>query len=75
MEDMIMSFEKTNAPGLVKDPKKGLVINTNVGEYENILAARKKKSCDEELKMAVKELQNQMIEVKKAVAKLLNKYD
>lgn len=35
-------FVDTNIQGLKKDPKTGVIINTNAGQYELILAQRKK---------------------------------
>lgn len=35
-------MKKTNIPNLVKDENSNLIINTNIGEYEKILATRKR---------------------------------
>lgn len=36
-------YAKTESPGYVKDLSSGVVLNTNVGEYELIKAARRQR--------------------------------
>lgn len=38
-----MSWVRTNIPGYVKDTRTGSIINTNVGEYQTVRTARRKK--------------------------------
>lgn len=35
-------FETTNVPGLLKDRRTNVIINTNIGEYQRVKAAREK---------------------------------
>lgn len=53
-----MKLFKTNVPGFVKDPKSGVVINTNVGELQTIRAARKQRREHDELKDRISQLEN-----------------
>lgn len=52
--------EKTTVPGLLKDKKTGVVINTNNGEYEQILAAREKNNEQNRIKRMLDELNNKV---------------
>lgn len=44
-----MKYPVKNAPGLLKDSKTGVVINTNEAEYQLILEKRKAKKREEEV--------------------------
>lgn len=68
-----MPFEKTNAPGYIKDTKEGVVINTNHQEYEQILAARQKKHESDAVKADVEQLKNDMHDIKAMLSQLLNR--
>lgn len=58
-----MGLQKTNAPGLLKDVSSGVVINTNNGEYDRILAERKKKREQDEIKNRVDSLSKRIDEI------------
>lgn len=38
-----MTWVRTNVPGYVKDTRTGSIINTNVGEYQSVRHARRRK--------------------------------
>lgn len=68
-----MTLEKTNVPGYMKDPKNGMVINTNEGEYEQILAAREKRAKEKALEESVHKLKSDMDVIKSMLSQLLNR--
>jgi acylphosphatase len=38
-----MSWNRTNVPGYVKNSQDGTIINTNMGEFQSVKAARRRK--------------------------------
>ncbi len=64
-------LEKTNVPGLVKNKRTGAVINTNEGEYEQILAAREKRRQEESIHMQIKNMAEEIRNLKELVHRLV----
>lgn len=67
-------LRKTTVPGLVKDTRTNLVINTNTKEYEDIVAQRKRKHETDmlwnelrTLSTTVKALQNEIVELRNMI--------
>lgn len=58
-----MKLQPTSVPGLVKEEKGVMVINTNYGEYNKILAHRKKNSEDKQFKNDMRKLQQDVQEM------------
>ena len=65
-----MQLMKTTVPGLMKDKDIGTLINTNIDEYNTILAHRDKKKIEDRLKDEVKSLQSDLAEIKLLLRKL-----
>ena len=63
-------YEKTNFPGYMKDKQTGMVINTSVDEYEQILAHREKQKKEKEMKDKVLLLSDELKEVKSDLKEL-----
>lgn len=64
---------KTDIPNLVKDPRTNVIINTNLGDFERIKAARLKARKN---KNELSELRNEMQDIRATmneVLKLLRK--
>jgi len=59
--------EKTNVPGFTKDKKTGTVINTNQGEYEQILAAREKQHEQNRIKRMLDELNSKVCDLEQLI--------
>lgn len=66
-----MSYQKTNATGYIKDTQTGMVINTNNGEYEKIVAAREKESQRKSLEEDVRNMMVEMKELKSMFRELI----
>lgn len=56
-------FERTNAPGFVKDVEHGVVINKNYEEYQRILDKRKHKKELDRVQSEVVSLKKELEEV------------
>lgn len=56
-----------NSPGFVKDMKTGVVINTNMGEYERILEKRKHKRELESLNNELSNIKNELDMLKEMI--------
>lgn len=59
-------LEKTNTPGLARDPKTGMLVNTNMGEYDQIKARMKAKKEEQELRRRIEVLEAQVAELMRA---------
>lgn len=60
-------FEQTNIPGLVQDKKTKVILNRNYGDYERVLAARKKKFSDDQLKRDVMAIKKELVELRNEI--------
>lgn len=66
---------KTNAPGYVKDTRTGLNINTNINDYYNTVKERERSKELYQLKQdlaSLKEVKNEMQEIKALLQKVIN---
>lgn len=61
----IQKLVRTNIETLKKDKRTGAIINTDVGQYEMIKAARRKDLRLQGLEEAIKQLQKDVEEIKK----------
>lgn len=68
-----MAYEKTNAAGYMKHSKTGVVINTNEGEYKQILAAREKLAKEQALKSEVTNLKSELDTMKSMLTQILDR--
>lgn len=64
-------FDPTNIPGLVKDKNTNVILNTNLGEYQRVLALREKKKEDNKLKSDIDTLKEEISSLKDVVADLV----
>lgn len=62
-------FEKTDVPHLLKDRRTSVIINTNIGEYHRIKAAREKAKHN---KNELLEMRNEMREFRDGMNEILN---
>lgn len=56
----LSNYDMTNVPGFMKHKKTGVVINTNNGQYQMILAQRQKAKTEKILEQRVEELEKQV---------------
>lgn len=68
-----MAFEKTDAKGFLKDSKTGVVINNNMVELDQILAAREKKNRERDMEQKVERLESDILDIKSMLTQLLQK--
>ena len=66
---------KTDAPGFIKDQKTGVVTNTNLGEYQAILARRRLKAENDTLIDEIKTMRRDLDEVMRELKNLREKFD
>lgn len=66
---------KTDAPGFIKDQKTGVVTNTNLGEYQAILARRRLKAENDTLINEIKTIRRDLDEVMRELKNLREKFD
>lgn len=59
-----MSYEKTDVPGIMLDRSTGQLINTNIGQYDQIKAARAAKKQQQDLIDRVAALEEAVRELK-----------
>jgi len=64
-------FEKTDSPGYLKNTKTGVVINSNDGDYQRVVAAREKYEAEKALQNEVKTLKSDVEEIKSMLSKIL----
>lgn len=66
----------TNVPGLYKNTRTGVIVNTNIGDYQKVVALRKKKKMDEQFKEEFYNLKNDVANLQSSlndIIKLLKK--
>ena len=64
---------KTDAPGFIKDQSTGAVVNTNVGEYQALLARRKLKQENDALINEIKKIRYDLDQVMEELKSLREK--
>lgn len=74
-----MELQKTNFPGLMKDKRTNMIINTNTAEYDRILAQRaKEKSSKDQINSLADRMnivEKNLEEIKSLLIKALGKND
>lgn len=66
-------FEQTNVPHLIKDRRTSVILNTNIGEYQRVKAARDKARANKnefvEMRNEMREFRDGMNEILKLLRK------
>ncbi len=63
-------FIKTTVPGLIKNKKTRTIINTNVGEYKQVLAGRKRNKEFQLMKQEISQLREQINYLTRKIAEM-----
>ncbi len=65
------NFQKTNIDGFVKDMKTNAILNTETGEFHAIRLQRQKKQEQEQIKLRLSGLEQDVADIKESLGKIL----